>query len=165
MSKNIPVFDFFLEILFFLPSKLHTQRFFGFWETHKVPGSMVSTEPPCTCLSCCFPCNTWRNVSHSKQGKAFLIKNERSTKTSVCGRKKKRENIFSDSQWCLCFGYGAENKICSIKETQAFCFILFKSLFCPKWPKREKSRFFTIFFHFFVFWGGFWVVFRPTGPL
>ena len=34
-----------------------------------MPGSMISTEPPCTCLSFCFPCNTWRNVSHSKLGK------------------------------------------------------------------------------------------------
>ena len=66
--KETRAYCFILFILFFLPSKLHTQRFFGFWETHKVPGSMISTEPPCTCLSYCFPCNTWRNVSHSKQG-------------------------------------------------------------------------------------------------
>ena len=51
------------------------------------------------------------------------------------------------------------------KNMPFFGFFPEKSLFCPKWPKREKSRFFTIFFHFFVFWGGFWVVFRPTGPL
>ena len=47
----------------------YTHNAFGFWETHKVPGSMICTEPPCTCLSYCFPCNTWRNVSHSKQGR------------------------------------------------------------------------------------------------
>ena len=38
--------------------------------------------------------------------------------------EKRKENIFSDSKWCLRFGYGAENKICSIKETQAFLFYL-----------------------------------------
>ena len=37
---------------------------------------------------------------------------------------KRKENIFSDSKWCLRFGYGAENKICSIKETQDFLFYL-----------------------------------------
>ena len=41
-------------------------------------------------------------------------------------KKKGEENIFSDSKWCLRFGYGAENKICSIKETRAYCFILFR---------------------------------------
>ena len=35
------------------------------------------------------------------------------------------------------------------KNIPVFDFFLEKSLFCPKWPKREKSRFFTIFFHFF----------------
>ena len=43
--------------------------------------------------------------------------------------EKRKENIFSDSKWCLRFGYGAENKICSIKETQAFLFYLVHSYF------------------------------------
>ena len=39
------------------------------------------------------------------------------------------------------------------KNIPVFDFFLEKSLFCPKWPKREKSRFFTIFFHFFCILG------------
>ena len=27
-----------------------------------MPNSMMCTEPPCDCLSYCFPCNTWGNV-------------------------------------------------------------------------------------------------------
>ena len=37
-----------------------TQNGFGFL--------MICTEPPCTCLSSCFPCHTWGNLSHSKLG-------------------------------------------------------------------------------------------------
>ena len=91
-----------------------------------------------------------RFALETRAKKAFLIKNERSTKTSVCGRKKKRENIFSDSQWCLCFGYGAENKICSIKETQAFCFILFRS-----GAKQSKNTIFGVK-KIHPLWGGPW---------
>ena len=39
------------------------------------------------------------------------------------------------------------------KNMPFFGFFLEKSLFCPTWPKREKSRFFTIFFHFFLYSG------------
>ena len=28
-----------------------TRNDFGFWETHKVPGSTIGTEPPCTSSS------------------------------------------------------------------------------------------------------------------
>ena len=68
-----------------------THNAFGFGETHKVPGSMICKEPPCTCLSYCFPRNTWRNVSHSK---SFLIKINEIQKTSACGRKKERKIFF-----------------------------------------------------------------------
>ena len=50
------------------------------------------------------------------------------------------------------------------KNIPVFDFFLEKSLFCPKWPKREKSRFFTIFFHFFVFWGASGSFFDPQAP-
>ena len=39
-----------------------------------MPGSMICTEPPCTCLSYCFPCSTWRNVSYSKLRHIALYK-------------------------------------------------------------------------------------------
>ena len=57
-------------------------------------------------------------------------------------KKKGEENIFSDSKWCLRFGYGAENKICSIKETRAYCFILFSLEHFVKYyvfTKKEKK--------------------------
>ena len=39
------------------------------------------------------------------------------------------------------------------KNMPFFGFFLEKSLFCPTWPKREKSRFFTIFFSIFCILG------------
>ena len=53
------------------------------------------------------------------------------------GRKGKNGKFEHPPQWCLCFGYGAENKICSIKETQAFCFILFR---CPDEKISFKNK-------------------------
>ena len=77
--------------------------------------------------------------------------------------EKRKENIFSDSKWCLRFGYGAENKICSIKETQAFLFYLVQKFFfqiwpdlggpdLEIWPDLAASVFcFVVFFFFFFF--------------
>ena len=40
-----------------------------------MPGSLICTEPPCTSLSSCFPCNRWGNVSQSKLGFIVPIEN------------------------------------------------------------------------------------------
>ena len=45
---------FHIRFLFFLLSKLHTQRFW-IMETHKVPGSMIYTEPPLHLFVMLFP--------------------------------------------------------------------------------------------------------------
>ena len=65
-------------------------------------------------------------------------------KQACVEEKRKGKNIFSDSQWCLCFGYGAENKICSIKETQAFCFILFSKIRLGHFQNQKKKSPFLI---------------------
>ena len=54
------------------------------------------------------------------------------------------------------------------KNIPVFDFFLEKSLFCPKWPKREKSRFFTIFSIFLysgVASGSFFDPQAPCDPL
>ena len=57
---------------------------------------------------------------------SFLIKISEIQKPARVEEKKERKIFVPDSKWCLRFGYGAENKICSIKETRAYCFILFR---------------------------------------
>ena len=51
------------------------------------------------------------------------------------------------------------------KNIPVFDFFLEKSLFCPKWPKREKSRFFTIFLYSGVASGSFFDPQAPCDPL
>ena len=51
------------------------------------------------------------------------------------------------------------------KNSRFFGFFLKNRYFAQNGQNLEKAVFFTIFFHFFVFWGDFWVVFRPTDPL
>ena len=91
---------------------------------HKVPGSMISTEPPCTCLSYCFPCNTWINVSHSKLG--IFDKNYQNAKTSACGGKKERTIFIPIRSDAYVLGTGRRINSVSIKETRAYCFLLLR---------------------------------------
>ena len=54
------------------------------------------------------------------------------------------------------------------KNIPVFDFFLEKSLFCPKWPKREKSRFslfFSIFLYSGVASGSFFDPQAPCDPL
>ena len=85
------------------------------------------------CLSYCFPCNAWRNVSQSKLGKAFFFdKNSRTQKPARVEEKRERKNFFFlIESGCLRFGYVAENKILSIKETRAYYFIFKKEIHQP----------------------------------